>query len=261
MKKQYAGEITVLAKQIKQNQREVYEAKEEIEAGTYLTRDLVEQKVVYGSQAAETYINEQDFGKIAIVTIPKGVHVQKHMIRENTIENALREVDYSCIKLGNHVGINDIVDIRIFYPNGENYIVLSKKTVKNYNQDLLECFLWLSEEEIVRMSSAIVDAYLYDGAYLYCTKYIEPEYQNASIVNYQPSLSAQELIKKNENIINVAEDNLNELMRKELESRLVKVINADAVKENMWNASDYGKSEVDENIESDGKSDFEEGVE
>ena len=74
------------------------------------------------------------------------------------------------------------------------------------------------------MSSAIVDAYLYSGAYLYCTKYIEPTLQEASIVNYQPSLASQELIQNNPNIVEVAEKALSQTLRKELENRLANSI-------------------------------------
>ena len=70
------------------------------------------------------------------------------------------------------------------------------------------------------MSSAIVDAYLYSGAYLYSTKYIESTLQEASIVNYQPSLASQELIQNNPNIVEVAATALSKTLRKELENRL-----------------------------------------
>ena len=59
---------------------------------------------------------------------------------------------------------------------------------------------------------------------MYCTKYIEPTLQEASIVNYQPSLASQELIQSNPNIVEVAETALSKTLRKELENRLANSI-------------------------------------
>lgn len=220
IEKNYGIQIEALSNQLEANQRYVYEAEVNIEAGTYLSEELLTYKKVYTGQNSNTFIAKEDLGKVALISIPKGVYVQKSMVWDEKLRNDLREADFSCIQLSNHVNTNDTIDVRIVYPNGENYIVLSKKSVKECNEEKILCYLWLTEEEILRMSSAIVDAYLYEGAYLYCTKYIEPTLQEASIVTYQPSLSIQELIQTNPNIIEIAEQALSQELRKELENRL-----------------------------------------
>ena len=220
IEKSYGIQLEALSKEIAANQRFVYEAVVDIEAGTYVTEEMLLYKKVYTGQSSNTFIDKDDLGKVALISIPRGAYVQKSMVQDENVRDDVREVDYSCIQLSSHVNTNDTIDIRIVYPNGENYIVLSKKVVKECSEDKVLCYLWLTEEEILSMSSAIVDAYLYSGAYLYSTKYIESTLQEASIVNYQPSLASQELIQNNPNIVEVAATALSKTLRKELENRL-----------------------------------------
>lgn len=220
IEKSYGIQLEALSKEIAANQRFVYEAVVDIEAGTYVTEEMLLYKKVYTGQSSNTFIDKDDLGKVALISIPRGAYVQKSMVQDENVRDDVREVDYSCIQLSSHVNTNDTIDIRIVYPNGENYIVLSKKVVKECSEDKVLCYLWLTEEEILSMSSAIVDAYLYSGAYLYSTKYIESTLQEASIVNYQPSLASQELIQNNPNIVEVAAKALSKTLRKELENRL-----------------------------------------
>lgn len=243
IEKNYGIQIKALSKEMEVNQRYVYEAAVDIDAGTYLSESLLTYKKVYTGQNRNTFIAKEDLGKVALISIPKGVYVQKSMVREEKLGDDLREADFTCIQLSNHVNTNDTIDIRIVYPNGENYIVLSKKAVKECSEEKVLCYLWLTEEEILRMSSAIVDAYLYEGAYLYCTKYIEPTLQEASVVTYQPSLSIQQLIQNDPNIVEVAEKILSQQLRKELENRLANSIDLE-VSEIHWEVNRTTEGQV-----------------
>lgn len=227
IEKSYGIQLDALSNELEANQRYVYEAVSEITAGTCLTEELVVYKQVYTGQAVDTFITDEDFGKVTLVTIPQGVYVQKNMLLNDGIDEAVREAAYECIQLAELVDVNDTIDVRLFYPNGEDYIVLSKKTVKACSEDKTNCYLWLTEEEILLMSSAIVDAYLYSGAYLYSTEYVEPTLQEASIVNYQASLATQELIQKNPNIVTVAATSLSQQLRKSLENRLTESLTSE----------------------------------
>ena len=233
IERSYGVQLDALSKERAENRRYVYEAIDTIQAGTYVTEELFQYKEVYTSQNQSTYMGAEDFGKVTLIPIPQGTYVQKSMLLADKVEDNIREAMFNCIQLANHIRNHDVVDIRIFYPNGENYVVLSKKTIQNHSEEYLQCFLWLSEEEILMMSSALVDAYLYPGAYLYTTKYVYPTIQEASIVNYQASLSTQELIAKNPNIVEIAATELSEKLRKELENRLANSI-TNSVEEIQW---------------------------
>ena len=247
MKTEYESKLEILSKQVQKNNQYVYEAITDIRAGDYVTKEQLEYKRVFSSQSQNHFMKAEDIGKVALVNIPKGVYVQENMIANMQESNGLRETDYQCIKVAGYIKENDMVDVRIFYPNGENYIVLSKKEVKKCSEDHISCNLWLSEEEILRLSTAIVDAYLYSGAYLYCTKYINPTIQESSIVNYQPSEATQNLIHNNPNIVEVAQSTLSMKLRKELEERLVEHrkqenefdLNGQVLQENTGKQQDY----------------------
>lgn len=230
------------------NTRNVYLAATDIKTGDFISKDNVEQKTVYASQPEDTYITSEDIGKVAMVDIPAGTHVQSSMLTGNTISSELRELQYDVININTNITANDTVDVRISYPNGESYIILSKKLLKGYSPETVTCFFWLNEEELLRMSAAIVDAGLYPGSRIYVSKYIEPRIQEASMVNYVPSLSILTLIENDPNIVTICSQDLNREVRKALENRLADSMTSD-VKEVDWDVNPNTHIAVKESTE------------
>lgn len=228
----------------KRHQRDVFIASKAIVPGEIISKDNMSSQMVYTSSPADLDIREADLGKMALLAIPKGTHVLQVMVTEPFAEN-VREVEFGEIYLPVNISSNDYVDIRILYPNGENYIILSKKLVRNMSEDRLKHYFWLGEEEIQLMSSAIVDAYLYDGAKLYSTKYVEASMQESSVMTYVPSLSTMELIKDNPNIITIASESLRESARKLMENRLA-LFGKQDVEETSWTVEERRLSEQEE---------------
>jgi len=226
------AQIQEYKKEIEENKKTVYIAENFIMAGEIISEDSLKLETVFASQPEDVYIDKDDIGKIAIVDIKSGTHVLKSMVTDIKMSN-VREVEFDTILVSSNIVENDIVDVRIVFPNGEDYTVLSKTRIKGYEYGSANCFLWLTEEEIIRMQSAIVDAYLYTGAYLYTVKYIEPNIQDATVVNYEPSVAAIRLIQKNPNIIDTAVTEMSVAVRKALENRLVNSFDRD-VKKNKW---------------------------
>lgn len=229
---------------IKANQRSVYITLRDIKAGEELTKDVVEKRTVFSSQLQETYITENEIGNLAMIDIPEQTYVIRSMVTENSIASELREAEFQVIYLGSNLLCGDTVDIRLFFPNGEDYIVLTKKHIKNIAADNQTVSLWLAEEEILRMSSAIVDTYLYTGAKIYITKYIEPNLQNASCTTYEPSLATLQIIQNNPNIIETATDKLSKEVRKAMENRLADSMNTD-VRSIQWELSPNQRKATD----------------
>ena len=219
---------TLLSKandEIANNQRNVYIAVTDIAAGDMIAEEMVKHVKVYSSQPQGCYITKSELGKLALIDIPKDTGIITTMVTDNSISSELREVEYQVININSNIINHDTVDIRLFFPNGEDYVVLPKKMLRGYDGETAICRLWLTEEEIIRIRNAIVDAYLYTGAFLYTTKYIEPNVQDASIVTYTPSIGAIELIKTNPNIFETATNDLSTLVRKALENRLANSLN------------------------------------
>lgn len=237
MKDNYKDEIQLLVTQLKTKEVYVYETKDTIPAGTRVTRDNLNYIKSYSDQAQTYFMSEADIGKVTLIEVDKGTHILKSMLTQDYIDSNVREVEFNVFTINSNMKENDFVDIRIMFPNGEDYIVLSKKSVKNLTLESSNCFLWLSEEEILNMSGAIVDAYLYSGTRLYTTKYIEPSLQESSIPTYQPSLSTLKLMELDENIVDKASKELNKRLRKEMENRLADYENTD-ITQIEWTVSD-----------------------
>lgn len=209
------------------NKKTVYIALSDIRTGEVLTMDMVEQKTVYSSQASESYISTDELGKAVMIDIPKGTHIVKSMLARNLVSSVLREVEYDVIHISPNIVANDYVDVRIVFPNGENFIVMSKKSLKGYQPGTPLCYMWVDEEELLRMSAAIVDAALYQGSKLFMTKYIEPNIQDASITTYIPNISVLTLIEHDPNIVEGCSQLLNKEVRKSIENRLAESLALD----------------------------------
>ncbi|GJM69319.1 hypothetical protein HMSSN036_15350 [Paenibacillus macerans] len=73
------------------------------------------------------------------------------------------------------------MDIRIQFPTGQDYILLSKKKIEALAPGTVT--VTLGEAEILSLSSAIVDAYLHKAS-IYALTYVEPYLQGKSTPTY-----------------------------------------------------------------------------
>ncbi len=220
MKDNYQKQIDEANQLISVNQKNVYVAKEEIPAQETITEDKLQYINVFTGLSDEAYITKDDFGKMAVVDIPAKVPVQKNMITSSTVASDVREEEFNVFYLSSNLKENDYIDVRIIFPNGEDYSVLSKKSVKDLSLENGNCFLWLTAEEILRISGAIVDSYLHDGTKLYTVKYVEPLAQDGTEITYLPNEDVINLIRNDPNIVKLASESLNEEIRRSLDDRL-----------------------------------------
>ncbi len=220
IKGEYNALLTEAENDRKQNQRNVYVAMSDITAGDAITDNNTKKVTVYSSQPQNSFITNHEFGQLALIDIPTDTQLIKTMLTDNIVSSELREVEYEIFNINSNIIGNDTVDIRIVFPNGENFVVLSKKVIKGITDASVMCYLWLDAQEILRMSAAIVDAALYPGTRLITTKYIEPSFQDASEVTYTPSISILELLETDPNILERSSKELEKEVRKALENRL-----------------------------------------
>ena len=120
--------------------------------------------------------------------------------------NDMREQEYNMIVLPTYLESDDYVDIRLRMPSGEDYIVVSKKKVVDTNESTI--WMHLTEDELLTLSNAIVEAYQVVGSELYATTYTEPGIQQTATTTYVPSLSVINLIRMNPNIVETAKTEL-----------------------------------------------------
>lgn len=236
MEKKYTDEINVLLQEMNSNKVMAYVAKEDIEAGELLTKDKIHKQTVYTSQNINNYITDKDIGKVTLIDICMDTQITQQMLTDDKLSNTLREVEYDVIAIGSNVKENDVVDVRIFYPNGESFVIMGKKTLVKYNADNNRTNLWVKEEEMHLMNAAIVDATLYPGANIYVTKYIDPSIQEASEITYVPNISILSLMETDPNILERSSKDLAKSVRKAQENRLANDMGVDISSEN-WNIS------------------------
>lgn len=178
-------------------------------------------------------VKESDFRKINVPSTISNENLMKDLkkikkasyardLKENSIvyndmfynlegiQNDLRYYETSAFLLPINIENGDYVDVRISFNSGLDYVVLAKKKIKNISRYDEAGFqkevttLNLSSEEILRLSSAIVDAYMNKGTYLYTTTYISPETQKEAEITYPSNIEVQDLMSQDPNVIQKA---------------------------------------------------------
>ena len=144
---------------------------------------------------------------VATIDIPKGTVITEKMLAlkseavtdTNSINSTYRLVEYSMIMLPTELQKGDTIDVRISYPNGQDFIVVAKKVVEK--SDSSSIWLKLKEDEILKMNSAIIESYSVEGAKMYAVNYTQPGVQAAANANYPVSDKVYQLLTYDPNIV------------------------------------------------------------
>lgn len=209
--------------QMQKAQRHVYIAKAKIPYGTQLKRELFSDAFITASIEEAYFLGPEDFGRYAKNDIIPEVPVMKYMVNDWKIEDDIREQEFNMFMLQSKLLKNEFVDVRITFPNGEDYIVLSKKKIQDINIAQNTIWLWLDEREILTVSSSLVDAYINKGTKLYVVTYVEPSTQKDAKPNYPASIDIMRLMNSDPNIVNKAKLYLAEQVRLALDMRVKSV--------------------------------------
>lgn len=172
-----------------------------------LQEETTERYYIYNNGNKE-YVEFNNVPIIAKIDMNANTILTPGMIaRSNEIITAdIREQQYNMLVLPQNLEVDNYIDIRIMLPNGQDYIVVSKKRVKN--ADAQTIWIDMSEAEILLMSNAIVENYVTTGSKLYATIYVEPGNQSQAQLTYVPSYEVTTLIQKDPNIVSKAKDEL-----------------------------------------------------
>lgn len=157
------------------------------------------------------YIDVNNVPVVAKLDLMKNTVVTADLVvqSDEVITDDVRREEYNMITLPVDLMTDDYIDIRIMFPNGQNFIVVSKALVEipqNPDETYISDTIWLNlrEDEILMMSSAIVEAYGVQGAKIYATKYAEPGMQAAATPNYVPNQDVLAEIQRDPNIVETA---------------------------------------------------------
>lgn len=170
------------------------------------------------------------------------------VVRTDEVQtNDVRTQEYNMLVLPTELASEDYVDVRLMLPNGQDFIVVSKKRVSipqtldgTYMADTIT--MNLAEEETISMSAAIVEAYKINGSKLYVTKYTDPGIQEKSIETFIPTQEIAELINSDPNIVTTA--------RKALKARYTTdLTNVNTIKNGLEKNDENVKTKTDESIQ------------
>ena len=190
----------------------VYALKVDVKSGEKIYSSMLTQvetdknaaptDAITGASLTETSVAKIDLTKGSILT--SAVVADS----ENPITADLRLQEYNMLKLNSQIASDDFIDIRLRMPNGQDYIVVSKKKVEIPQISGIdsENTIWvkLTEDETLSMSNAIVEAYKLDGSVLYTAKYVEPGTQEKATPTYVPSAEVVNMITQNPNVVQEA---------------------------------------------------------
>jgi len=134
------------------------------------------------------------------VNLKEGTILTYSMLYEKEkMQDSLRYVEYNMITMPTTLDIGNYIDIRLRLPNAQDLIVITKKEIVNIYDTTVG--LYLTEEEIVLLNSAIVEAYIMTSSELYMATYVEPGMQGQAIYTYSPTAEVVALIQSNQNIV------------------------------------------------------------
>lgn len=166
-------------------------------SGTYQVIDNDAANVIYykiitndEGQEAESktkVLRESLIGRVIKSNVSKNTLIMDSLLypenEEPTKDERLQEFNF--LQLPSDAVENDYIDIRIRFPDGEDYSVLIGKKVERIAGENT-VFIKMSEEDIMAMGSAIIEAYMQPGVSLYANKYVDPATQlfNEAIVDY-----------------------------------------------------------------------------
>lgn len=200
-------------KELEASYKTVYILKKNVESGATISMADLDKKQIPANMIPTDYVSADKLTEntIAKINLTTGTVLSANMISESDDKttNDTRLQEYNMVVLPQNLELDQYIDIRLVLPNGQDFIVVSKKRIVNTDADTI--WMNMSEEEIITMSRAIVEAYIMKGSKLYATTYIEPGMQEQATPTYMPDNDIINLINANPNITVEARNKLNEI--------------------------------------------------
>ncbi len=214
-------EIQSLTQEIERNKQTVYVAMTPIRAGEVLEDGVnIFKQQIYTGLDASYYMQEDMLGGIAVLDIEELQPIESNMVTALEITQDTREYEIAVANLMTDQAPSDYVDVRIMFPTGEDYLVLTKKPIHNLILANSIFYTYLNEDEILRIASATIDAFTISGTKIYTARYVSPSLQDDAIPNYLVKPETIDLINTDPNILEIATETLNQNARINLEGRL-----------------------------------------
>lgn len=143
--------------------------------GETITDDMLTTARVHNKSVPADLAGYSAVGKIAKYNIPANTPLINSMFGENAVTKDERIQEVNSVMLPTGLTEGEYIDIKIKMASGLEYVVIPQiKVEKIYGTTI---WLYLDEEELYLLNSAIVDTYLNDGVTLYGVRYVDPTTQ------------------------------------------------------------------------------------
>ena len=224
-----------------------YALNRDVKSGQEITADMLSTINTYSNLIPQNYI---DSTKVANVGNGKKVIAKVDLYKntiltastvtteENTVTKDVRTMEYNMLTLPINLTIGDYVDIRITFPDGQDFIVIAKKEIKNIQGNTVT--FDMSEADIVMLNSAIVESYIMKASNIYIAKYVEPGMQEKAANTYVPTAEVIRLIETDSNIVSTAKNELTSRFDANIRNQMNSTVNQ---------YSEQGLTNVEEGIQ------------
>lgn len=221
---------------------ELLRVKEQMQTGVVvcLARDVDEGKILSLDDLVELPIQAPE-GKLAtagadyykgkqlLVPMKQDSILSENVVcKEEDVPDDERLLNLGYVRLNEKMETGDFVDIRIAFKNGGDFVLLSKKKIKDISNDVddqgnvvNDLWLQVDEEEILRLASAVVDSYCEEGCDIYAIEYVNGQ-QEAAAVTYPVNDTVKELLLSDPNVAGIAKGEVPENLSEELQAQLRK---------------------------------------
>ena len=224
-----------------------YALNRDVKSGQEITADMLSTINTYSNLIPQNYIDSTIVanvgnGKkvIAKVDLYKNTILTASTVttEENTVTKDVRTMEYNMLTLPINLTIGDYVDIRITFPDGQDFIVIAKKEIKNIQGNTVT--FDMSEADIVMLNSAIVESYIMKASNIYIAKYVEPGMQEKAANTYVPTAEVIRLIETDSNIVATAKNELTSRFDTNIRNQMNSTVNQ---------YSEQGLTNVEEGIQ------------
>lgn len=154
---------------------EVVMLNRDVVQGETIKEDMLTKARVHKSAAPTDQAGYGAVGKIAKYNIPANIPLINSMFGDNIISVDERIQEVSSVMLPTGLSEGEYIDIKIKMASGLEYVVIPQIKVQKMSGTTI--WLYLDEEELYLLNSAIVDTYLSDGVTLYGARYVDPTTQ------------------------------------------------------------------------------------
>ena len=204
----------------------IYVLNSSINAGEVIDESLLDKRTVSSSDRFDISATElaDIAGMRAKIALPAGCVLTGDLVYDGPgISDDERLLDLNNIVLPCDLKEGDIIDIRISFPNGEDYVVVKHKTVHSLITEADEVTGFsvnVCEQEILRLSSADVDTEKYSDTTLYSVRYMG-DFQQPATEYYPVNPEVFDLLGWDPNITELFTVTAETERRKKLEKHLL----------------------------------------